>query len=170
MGAKAYDRGLQMTANFGIRMAGWLALGIASLAYPFAAAAQSGGVEIDTSVYKEVAAANGGVERVPAERAVPGDEVLYVITYRNSGDEAATNVAINNELPDEIVLASTEDDPTAVSVDNGQTFGRLGELTVITDEGDVRQAQWADVTNLRWIVDSLAPGASGSVSYRARVR
>ena len=52
----------------------------------------------------------------------------------------------------------------------GQTFGDLANLSVIDAEGNVREARQSDITNLRWIIATLAPKASGQVSFRARVK
>lgn len=136
--------------------------------------AQDGGVEIDNAVYKEidVTATDGTVTRklVPAVKVVPGGEVIYEITYRNNASEPATDVNITNPLPKEVVFVSASVEPTAVSVDGGREFGQLEELTVEGPDGQVRRARAADINSLRWIVPSLAAGASGKVTFRARVK
>lgn len=131
-------------------------------------------IAVTNAVYQEVdvKAPDGKTtkQRVPAVKVVPGGEVLYQISYRNNGSQAATDVAINNPLPKELVFLGAQDDPSAVSVDGGQTYGKLADLTVIDAQGQVRTARPADVTNLRWVIASLAPGAGGTVTYRARVK
>jgi uncharacterized repeat protein (TIGR01451 family) len=158
-----------------IQVAGVLLLAaFAGAAFPGVAAPQAAGVAIDTAAYQEVQvkAEDGStrVERVTASRVVPGGEVIYEITYRNNGSAAATNVAIDNPLPAEVQLVGTSTEPTVVSVDHGRTFAKLGELSVVAADGSVRTAQLADVTNLRWVIADLEPGAEGKVSYRARVK
>ncbi len=159
----------------GIRNGAW-ALGMLTalaLAGPSWAQAASG-VEIKTSAYQEVEvkAEDGTVSKklVPAARVVPGDEVVYEITYSNKGAEAATDLAINNPVPGAVVFLQSTNPPSAVSVDKGENYGNLGDLRVEGPEGQVRPAQPADITNLRWMIASLAPGAQGTIRYRVRVK
>jgi uncharacterized repeat protein (TIGR01451 family) len=158
-----------------IRFAGWALCVLAGVFACGAAFAQAAApITVSNAVYQEVdvKAPDGKVtkKRVPAVKVVPGGEVVYQISYRNNGNQPATDVAINNPLPKELVFLGAQDDPSAVSVDGGQTYGKLADLTVIDAQGQVRAAQPSDVTNLRWIVTSLAPGAGGTVTYRARVK
>ena len=82
----------------------------------------------------------------------------------------STDIAIDNPLPQALVFSGADVAPTVVSVDGGQTFGDLANLSVIDAEGNVREARQSDITNLRWIIATLAPKASGQVSFRARVK
>lgn len=149
-----------------------LIVGLAAFGSGFA---QDGGVlEVTNSVYQEVEtrAADGTVtvQLVPAAKVVPGDVVVYRTDYRNNGVETATDLAIDNPLAKELVYLDASRAPSSVSVDGGESFGELAELTVTAADGTPRPAQPSDVTDLRWIVPSLAPGAAGSVSFRARVK
>lgn len=138
------------------------------------AAQDASPIQVTNAVFQEVEvkADDGSVttKLVPAARVVPGGEVVYRLEYRNNGDQPATNVNIDNPLSAELVFVSADTAPTAVSVDGGESFGELAELFVIGSDGEPRPAKAADVTNLRWTVPSLAPGASGSVSFRALVK
>ena len=89
---------------------------------------------------------------------------------RTQSAQPATDVVINNPLPAEVVYVGGEPAPVAVSVDGGKTFGKLEALTVAGKNNEKRAAEKADVTNVRWIVASLAPGATGKIVYRARVK
>ena len=111
-------------------------------------------------------------ERVPAAKVVPGSEVIYVITYRNAGAQPATGVVITNPIPTELAYQPQPGPgPSAVpdvSVDAGASFGALASLSVKDAEGKPRPAQGSDVTHVRWqLREPVAPGAQGSVSYRA---
>lgn len=58
------------------------------------------------------------------------------------------------------------------SVDGGKTYGALDKLAISTQGSDgkdaPRPATAADVTHLRWTLkNSMAPGASGFVRFRA---
>ena len=55
-----------------------------------------------------------------------------------------------------------------LSVDGGETFDVLEKLTVLDEEGEKRAADIADATHVRWTLgESLPPGGSGQVSFRA---
>lgn len=158
-----------------IRMLGVALALIAGNSFAGIAGAQEpGALKITNAVFQEVEvkAPDGKVTKrlLPAAKVVPGAEVVYEIAYRNDGRQAATDVAINNPLPRELVFVAAERSPTSVSVDGGETFGQLSELTVTDAEGRTRAAQASDVTDLQWIVANLAPGASGKVVYRALVK
>lgn len=154
----------------GIRLLGF-ALGLAVSGVVFAQDASP--IQITSAVFQEVEvkAADGAVSKklVPATAVVPGGEVVYEITYQNSGDDTATDVVIDNPLPEELSYVGSSVPVDAFSIDGGKTFGNLADLKVEGADGP-RAAEAADVTNLRWIVDSLAPGAKGMVGFRAKVK
>ncbi len=156
-----------------VRKQRW-ALGAAALLCAAVVNAQ-GAFEVKGAVFQdiEVRTPEGEVEtkRVPVATVVPGNEVIYEITYVNQGDAPITEVAINNPVPPQLAFVDVEGAPyTAVSVDGGQAFGALAELTVPADDGRERPAQPADVTHLRWVLGVVAPGSNGKVAFRARVK
>lgn len=139
-----------------------------------AAAQGASPIQISNAVFQEVEvkADDGSVatKLVPAAKVVPGAEVVYEISYRNNGTEPATDLAIDNPLPKEVVFVDASVQPTTVSVDGGENFGDLEELAVFGADGEPRPAKSTDITNLRWIVASLPPGGEGKVTFRARVK
>jgi uncharacterized repeat protein (TIGR01451 family) len=133
-------------------------------------------LELRNAVFQEVdvKAADGTMhkERVPAAKVVPGTEVIYVITYRNSGKQPATDVVITNPIPEELAYRPEQGPgPSAapeVSVDAGKSWGALASLKVTGDDGKPRAAQGSDVTHVRWKLGApVKAGEQGSVSYRA---
>ncbi|MCD2324384.1 DUF11 domain-containing protein [Sphingomonas sp. IC-56] len=137
-----------------------------------AAPAIAGPVEIQSTVLaeKRAAAADGTtrVSLVPAGRVTPGDRVVYQIEYRNNGKQAAGGLVIANPVPAAMQYVSPAEGSLApeLSVD-GTTFGPLSTLKV-RDRGAVRPAVAADVRVVRWrIAQPVAPGARGSVAFRA---
>lgn len=104
--------------------------------------------------------------------AVPGQEVVYVITYRNGGAKPATRVVVSNPLPTGLVYqpgsAQGAGTRPEVSVDGGKQFGLLPQLTVKNADGTMRAARADDVTHVRWtVLQDVSPAAEGSVTYRA---
>lgn len=109
---------------------------------------------------------------VPAAKVVPGELVVFTVTYTNEGSEPADNVVITNPVPNNMsyVAGSAAGAGSAVtfSVDDGANWGEPGELTVVDAEGNSRTAQPADYTNIRWVLDdSIPPATAGSVRFTA---
>ncbi|MEM9403961.1 MAG: hypothetical protein AAGA44_15935 [Pseudomonadota bacterium] len=152
------------------------ALAAILLAFTVGAQAQSQ-LEIRTAVQKEdVVVAEDGTERVElieADTVLPGEEVVYTVTYENSSDVAAENVVITNPLPAELTyVAGTADGEGAsvqFSADGGVTFAQAAELTV-SDNGGERRAGPDEFTHIRWVlVSALQPGQTGTATFRARL-
>lgn len=156
-------------------------LGLASVLFVgqalagMAHAQEQGALKITNAVFQEVEvkAADGKVAKklVPAAKVVPGGEVVYEISYDNTGKDPATDVAITNPVPRELAFIDVVGMPaTSMSVDGGKQFGQLTALQVAGSDGAKRPAQPSDVTTLRWVLPTLKPGAQGKVSFRARVK
>jgi uncharacterized repeat protein (TIGR01451 family) len=138
-------------------------------------AQEEGHLNVTTVVQKEEVSVNAAGEResrlVPAETVIPGERVVYTITFRNIGDEPADNVVITNPIDQSLtyVEGSAFGPGTAIefSVDGGNTFGRTDELTVV-EEGVERPAEPGDYTHVRWVMQNdLAAGAQGMARFTA---
>lgn len=104
--------------------------------------------------------------------AVPGQEVVYVITYRNTGTKPAERVVVSNPVPAGLVFqpgsAQGVGTKAEVSVDGGKLFGGLEQLTVKNADGSSRAARAEDVTHVRWtVLQDVRPAGEGKVTYRA---
>lgn len=147
---------------------------IFSLSLSFMAYAKEQKIELKNEAFfeKEKVAKNGTkkLELVPVKTAVPGEEVLFVITYKNLGNEAASDIVVTNPVPKNMTFKSAEQDKivTLVSVDGGTNYDELSKLK-IKDRGNlVREALAKDVTHVRWrIPGQLAPKAEGKVKFKA---
>ena len=145
----------------------------ALLLLPLAAIAE---VSLITNAFKVVTIeqADGSLteEWQSLENVVPGDVVGYRISYSNSGAEAATSVAINNPIPKKTTYVANSakglNSQITYSADLGQTFARAAELLVVKD-GKQQLARPEDITNIRWNLDAIAPGAEGLVEFKVRV-
>ncbi|WP_303905330.1 hypothetical protein [Thiohalomonas denitrificans] len=115
------------------------------------------------------------VRRTRANRVVPGSEVIYTITAKNSGAEPADNVVVTNPIPEQTVYvdgsafgAGTE---IIFSADGGKHYDAAGQLTVKQADGLSRAATGEDYTHVRWhLAFSLAPGEEAPVGYVVRVK
>ena len=113
------------------------------------------------------------VRTVPATEVTPGDRIAYVLSYRNEGAAPADGLVLVMPVPGTVdLLVGTEAGGRAdYSVDGGQTYAALAELTVTGEDGRPRPAGGRDVTHLRWRLEgALPPGEAGEVSYRAVLR
>ncbi len=157
-----------------------LALATAVLAAGAHAQAPSGGgVQLVNTAQKEVEVDEGGRKvrkLVEPGKMVPGDEVVYTISYVNKGPRPAERVAIVNPVPQHTKFragsvegANTE---IAYSADGGKTFAAPEKLTVVARDAKgvpvTRPAIATDITHVRWTLrEPLAPGANGYVRFRA---
>lgn len=140
-----------------------------------AAPAFAAGVQLTNKVMVEQrsSASDGTVQikLVPAQHAVPGDRLVYVLDYHNSGSQPVSDMVLNNALPKDIAYRAPAAGSPApeVSVD-GRTFGTLAAMRVTTPSGS-RAATAADVTHVRWRVPgALAAGGSGEVAFQAVIK
>ncbi len=146
-----------------------LALSVSALAE------EQGHLNVRTIVQKEqVTVTESGDKEtrlVPAGTVVPGERVVYTITFRNISEEPAENIVITNPISGELtyVDGSAFGPGTEIefSVDGGQTFASRDALTV-TEDGETRAAVADDFTHVRWVMQTeLAAGAQGIARFSA---
>jgi uncharacterized repeat protein (TIGR01451 family) len=132
-------------------------------------------IVISIAQFKEVVDGKG-TKLVPVQSASPGDVLEYQITYRNEGDETATNAVIEDPIPKGttyIANSATGEGAITFSSDSGKTFAEPVRLTyeVKLPSGAVekRVATPAEYTNIRWTVPAVPAGASGKAAFRVRV-
>jgi hypothetical protein len=109
-------------------------------------------------------------ELVEPGTIVPGDRLVFGTDYANTGSNAVANFNVTNPLPSAVRLAPDADPALTVSVDGGRTWGQISELEVADADGNRRPASHADVTHVRWILASIAPGEKGRLTYPAIIR
>lgn len=139
-------------------------------------------VELVTTAEKEIEVVDKGAKvkkLVTPTKMVPGDEVIYTITYANKTKAPAEKVAITNPVPQHTKYkdgtATGEGADIVYSVDSGKSFATPDKLTVnIKDKSgkDVtRPAVAQDYTHIRWTLKAnVAPGATGAVHFRAVIQ
>lgn len=139
-----------------------------------AAASAADAVSLTSKVLVErvKTGADGKPVTVREEPAVvtPGDRLVFVLGYRNSGSQPATGFTLTNPIPPSIAFTGTDDASAAVSVDGGKTWGALASLKVAQSDGTSRPAVAADVTHIRWSFGRpIAAGSGGELSFRGVV-
>ncbi len=109
-------------------------------------------------------------ELVKPDVVVPGDRLILGTRFANAGSEPIENFVISNPVPAAVAVSSAIDPGLLVSVDGGQHWGRLDELTVTDAAGNRRAAIPGDITNVRWTLARIAPGEAGHVEFPVTVR
>ena len=147
---------------------------------PAAAAAQDGAlVKLKSEVLKEMEAVDETgttvVRLVPVTNAIPGELLIFTISYTNEGDDEARDIVLTNPVPENMLYegksAAGEGSRISYSVDGGVTYGAPDSLSVTGDDGKKRQAVPSDYTHVRWqLIDPVPPGGSGTVSFKASVK
>ncbi len=146
-----------------------------------AKAADKGAIELKSVAEVEITVKNekgeDEVKRVEASKAnvTPGETVIFTTVYSNSGKEPASDIVINNPMPEHMlyIAGTAEGSGTKIefSVDKGKNFGAPDKLKIKEADGKERPAGPADYTHIRWtLLKPLAPEGKGSVSFRAKVK
>ncbi len=109
---------------------------------------------------------------VPAATVVPGDQVVYTVTFTNEGDEPAAQIVVTDPVPAQMryVDGSAFGPGTDIefSVDGGNSFAAADQLTVSDARGNARAARASDFTHIRWgFRHVLAPGERGYARFKA---
>jgi uncharacterized repeat protein (TIGR01451 family) len=117
---------------------------------------------------------NGEVElrRTPAEKVLPGTDVIYTITATNVSDVAVGDVVIDDPIPEQMVYqggsATGSETEITFSVDQGGSYDVPEKLVLDQPDGTKRPATPDDYTHVRWkFTQELKPGDSRKVEFRA---
>lgn len=110
------------------------------------------------------------IERAAPERVVPGDRLIFGTRYANAGAAEVQNFVVSNPVPPAVSVAADVSPALIVSVDGGQTWGRLSELTVPGAGGEPRAARPGDISHVRWTIAQIAPGETGALEFPVTVR
>lgn len=146
-----------------------------------AMAAAKGAVDLKSLAEVEVTVKNekgeAEVKRVEAAKAnvAPGDVVIFTNYYANNGKEPASNIVINNPIPDHMLYIDGSAEGVGAKIefssDKGKSFGAPDKLLTKGTGGMERPARPADYTHIRWTLSKpVPPGGKGSVSFRAKVK
>lgn len=139
-------------------------------------------VTLETKALVEVKAVDDKgqevIKLVPAADAaiVPGDVVIFTITFSNKGDESTDpGLVISNPVPAHMqYIGKTASGKGAVitfSVDEGKVYDVPEKLSVRGADGKKRKAMPSEYTHIKWVIKSpLRPGTEGSVGFRARLK
>ena len=118
------------------------------------------------------------VRRVSATDTTPGDVLFYTIRYRNTGNETARNIQLDNPIPDGTSFqegsAWGDGSDIQFSIDGGKNFKKPSMLTyqVTGADGQVeeRRATPEQYNAIRWAVKEVAPGSESSAGFSVIVQ
>ncbi|MEM1131814.1 MAG: hypothetical protein AAGH53_02645 [Pseudomonadota bacterium] len=131
-------------------------------------------IELDSEVFVERIVQRGGREAIRLEkpqRVLPGDELIFVLRYRNVSATPARDFVVTNPLPPAVAFRETLDGREQVSIDGGENWGKLSSLQVPIGEGRFRAARPDDVTHIRWtILQDITMGSEGKLTFRGVVK
>lgn len=138
-------------------------------------------IEVNTSVETEVTVEQDGrkiVKRVPAKTTEPGNTLIYTVQVNNKGDEKATSVVINNPVPAGTYYvgdsATGKGSKILFSVDGGKHFDKPGRLMHERKlpSGKIKKtkAKPEHYTHIRWVIDEVPAGKSGTLGFRIKVK
>lgn len=149
-----------------------------SLSLPGAAlaannAANNLALSSDVFVERTIVKPNGvkAVVLQAPQKVVPGDNLVFVVKYKNVGVAPASDFSVTNPLPAAVSFTGTADGKEIVSIDGGKNWGALSELRYPLADGSVRPALMSDVTHIKWKFNqSLSVGSEGKLVFRGTVK
>ena len=139
------------------------------------AAPKGGCIVLTTAAEQEknVTAADGSssVQYHPATRVVPGTEVVWTTTARNTCTRQADKVVIDQPVPEHMVFVADSavggGAQITLSVD-GKDYLPASALTARNADGSTRPARATDVRSVRWTLSTpIAPQSEFSARFRA---
>ena len=158
---------------------GWAVLSVLLLATASTAAAQDKGcVELKTVAEVEQQYTNEQGQKasrlVPAEKVVPGNEVVWTITARNVCDKPVADVVIANPVPEHMTFVAGSALGVGTDIQysiDGKAFAAPASLTVREVDGSSRNARPDEYRAVRWTYKAAFPaGTTAFVRYRALVK
>jgi hypothetical protein len=120
--------------------------------------------KIRVTLIAEVAPKQPGGRMKPADRLVPGNQVVYTLEIRNTTQMSRPPPTIDYPVPehmrylaDSAVGAGAE---VTFSVDGGRTYAPPENLFVVGTDGQKRAATADDYTHIRWQLKHILKGNS----------
>ena len=143
----------------------------ASILTSVSASALTAKQSVEKEIVVQMPDGTESITRAPAELVVPGERVVYTLSYTNDAAESATDLVLTMPVPSEIKYldesATTVDAKVVYSADGGQSFASRSGLRITDADGNSRTATSEDITHIRWTVAGpLDVGETGTLSYK----
>lgn len=141
--------------------------------------AEEGSIVLSNKVLKQVIKkdkkGNTRYDYIEPKTALPGDVMMYTITFENVGNEPAEGIVINDPVPNNskyrINSAVGKNTKITFSIDGGKYFGNPDDLVIRDKNGKEWTAKPEIYTHIRWVYNKpLAPGEKGEVSFKTQIK
>jgi uncharacterized repeat protein (TIGR01451 family) len=139
-------------------------------------------VNISVKAEMDAVVKEGGktiTKRVVAKNVTTGNVIFYTVSFRNDGDEKATNAVIDNPIPRDVRYVpgsaySENEGEITFSIDKGKSYNKPSLLLYEVKENQgktVKKVASPDVyTNIRWVIPVIEAGKKGVVGFKAIVK
>ena len=139
-------------------------------------------VNISVKAEMDAVVKEGGktiTKRVVAKDVSTGTVIFYTVSFRNDGDEKATNAVIDNPIPKDTSYVpgsaySENGGEITFSIDKGKSYNKPSLLFYEIKENQgktVKKVASPDVyTNIRWVIPVIEAGQKGVVGFKAIVK
>jgi len=125
-------------------------------------------VKINITAEKEIVVQEDGkdvLKRVKIDTAMPGDVLIYTLDYVNKGDEVATDVVLNDPVPDGTIYidgsAFGPGSDITFSIDGGESFNSPSLLIYEIEQAGKKVSRLASpdlYTHIRWQGEQVEAG------------
>ena len=138
-------------------------------------------ISVSMKAEKEVVEVINGkqvTKRIPAQTADPGQKLIFTLQYKNDGNEKATNVKVDNPIPENTVYVVGsgigKNSKMLFSIDGGKNYKQPSLLTyeeTMPDGKKVKkQASPEQYTHVRWVINEVPPGKEGTVGFQVKMK
>lgn len=150
-------------------------LAISAMAFALPASALTATQIVEKEVVIENQDGTTQTQRVPAERVIPGERIVYTLRYLNDGAEPATDLVMTMPVPKEVTFidgsAERSGAETVYSVDGGDSFAPRESLQVRGVDGASRPAKAEDITHVKWTVAGPVQSAeAGELVFKGTLK
>lgn len=120
----------------------------------------------------------GIVKLVKGDKATTGDVLVYSITYKNSGNELATNAVIDNPIPQGMTYidnsATGENAEITFSIDGGKSYKKPSLLSYESKQPNGKPEKYTarpeEYSNVRWVIKSVPANTGGKAGFKVRIK
>ena len=109
-------------------------------------------------------------ERRPADLVRPGETVIYTVHYNNTLDDAAENIVLQMQVPDEMVFVAGSAEHAGVTTlysFDGETYAMWEELMAAGGD-EAESVSSAEVRAIKWVfTEPVQANTEDEISFRA---
>lgn len=150
------------------------------MTFSFLSAAEDGGgaIRFTNTVKKQIVEKNvigvDVIRYVEPTLNLPGDTMMYTITFENIIDQPVGGIVVNDPLPNnsKYLEASATGDNTDITFSiDGKNFDVPEKLTFRDASGITKKVPAEKYTHIRWVYKKqLEPGETGTVTFKTKIR